>query len=113
MLVALAYKILTTEQFIRLQRGQALNIPADMADGFVHLSTAEQVSETARRHFAGETDLVIAAVALSRLGDGLRWEVSRQGALFPHYYGQLGLAHVAAHAKLVWQDDAVVLPLPG
>lgn len=76
--------------------------PVDAADGFIHLSTAAQVRETAARHFAGQADLVLVAVRADALGPALRWEPSRGGALFPHVYGPLPLDAV------LW---AVPLPL--
>lgn len=74
--------------------GRTLGAPIDIADGYVHLSTAVQVTETAARHFGGESDLVLLALDSDRLGDGLRWEPSRGGALFPHLYRPLTLADV-------------------
>ncbi|MFN3971685.1 MAG: DUF952 domain-containing protein [Gemmobacter sp.] len=74
--------------------GQTQGAPVDLADGFIHLSTAAQVAETAARHFATESDLVLVAVEAGRLGDALRWEPSRGGALFPHLYRPLTLADV-------------------
>lgn len=68
--------------------------PVDIADGFIHFSTAEQVAETGRKHFAGQTDLVLVAVDPHALGDALRYEPSRGGALFPHLYGPLPLSAV-------------------
>ena len=65
--------------------------PVDLADGFIHFSTAEQVTETAARHFAGQDDLVLVAVDAAALGPALRNEPSRGGALFPHLYGALPL----------------------
>ena len=67
---------------------------ADARDGFIHFSTAAQVQETAARHFAGQSDLLLVAVAAERLGDALRWEPSRGGALFPHLYAPLPLGAV-------------------
>jgi uncharacterized protein (DUF952 family) len=61
----------------------------DRADGFIHFSTADQAGETARRHFAGQADLVVLEVEADDLGQALRWEPSRGGALFPHLYGAL------------------------
>lgn len=75
--------------------------PVDLADGFIHFSTAGQARETAARHFAGQDGLVLVAVDADRLGEALRYEVSRGGALFPHLYAPLDLAAV------VW-----VKPLP-
>ena len=68
--------------------------PVDLADGYIHFSTAEQAAETAARHFAGKTDLVLVAVEAATLGVGLRHEPSRGGALFPHLYGKLPLTAV-------------------
>ena len=63
----------------------------DTADGFLHFSTAGQIVESAARHRAGQSGLVLLAVDADRLGDALRWETSRSGALFPHLYGGLPL----------------------
>src|SRR5918996_811758 len=60
-------------------------------DGFIHFFPAEQAAETAARHFAGERDLVLLTVEVAQLGDRLKWESSRGGALFPHLYGELPL----------------------
>ncbi len=68
--------------------------PVDLADGYIHFSAAAQVAETAARHFAGQHDLLLVAVAADRLGPALKWEPSRGGALFPHLYGTLPLAAV-------------------
>ena len=68
--------------------------PVDRADGYIHFSTAEQVSETAARHFAGRADLLLVAVDAEALGPALRYEPSRGGALFPHLYGTLPLSAV-------------------
>jgi uncharacterized protein (DUF952 family) len=104
----IAYKILTTPQFAALRAGNFTGAPADLADGYIHLSTASQVTETVAKHFAGQTGLMIAAVALGSLGDSLRWEVSRGGALFPHFYGTLRWEHVTAHGELGWDLDGTV-----
>lgn len=61
----------------------------DLIDGFIHFSTAAQAQETAAKHFAGQPDLVIVGFDAADLGDGLRWEPSRNADLFPHLYGVL------------------------
>jgi uncharacterized protein (DUF952 family) len=66
----------------------------DHTDSFIHFSTAEQVRETAAKHFAGTADLVLVAIEAETLGTALKWEPSRGGALFPHLYGDLPLAAV-------------------
>ena len=66
----------------------------DRADGYIHISTAAQVAETAAKWFAGRDDLVLAAIDADALGDALRWEPSRGGALFPHLYAPLSFSVV-------------------
>ncbi|TAK48518.1 MAG: DUF952 domain-containing protein [Xanthobacteraceae bacterium] len=68
----------------------------DRRDGYIHFSTAAQVAETARRHFAGQAALFLVAVDGGSLGNALRWEASRGGELFPHLYGELDLGAVVA-----------------
>jgi uncharacterized protein (DUF952 family) len=87
------------------QQGRFTGAPVDLADGFIHFSTAQQVRETARRHFAGKGDLVLVAVDPQALGERLRFEPSRGGALFPHLYGDLVLAAVSAVAELPLDAD--------
>ena len=67
---------------------------ADARDGFIHFSTAAQLAETAAKHFANETDLLLVAVDADALGPSLKWEPSRCGALFPHLYATLPLSAV-------------------
>jgi uncharacterized protein (DUF952 family) len=69
--------------------GEFAGAPVDLADGYIHFSTADQVAETAAKHFADQRDLVLVAVAANALGPALKWEPSRGGALFPHLYGKL------------------------
>ncbi|HEX7782088.1 MAG TPA: DUF952 domain-containing protein [Sphingobium sp.] len=96
-----AYKVLTKEQFAALRAdGTFAGSPADLADGYVHMSTRAQTVETVEKHFAGQDDLVLAMVDLSALGGKVKWEESRGGQLFPHLYGDLPLAAVTTHAKL-------------
>jgi len=74
--------------------GEFAGAPVDLADGYIHLSAADQVEETAAKHFVGQRDLVLVAVAADALGAALKWEPSRGGALFPHLYGLLPLSAV-------------------
>lgn len=66
----------------------------DLADGYIHFSTEAQVGETASRHFAGETDLVLVAVDSKKIESELKWEAARSGDLFPHLYEPLDLSAV-------------------
>jgi uncharacterized protein (DUF952 family) len=84
------YKICRADEWREAERqGVYAGAPIDRQDGYIHFSTAEQVAETAARHFAGMNDLVLVAIAAEPLGQALRWEPSRGGALFPHLYGAL------------------------
>lgn len=77
----------------------------DLADGYVHFSTAEQARETAAKHFAGRDGLVLVAIPAAALGSALRWEPSRGGALFPHLYGPLDPALADAVVDLPLGPD--------
>ena len=81
--------------------------PVDLADGFIHFSTAGQARETAAKHFAGQEGLLLVAVDAAALGAALRWEPSRGGALFPHLYGPLPLDAVRSVAPLPLGPDGV------
>ncbi|MEM9851140.1 MAG: DUF952 domain-containing protein, partial [Pseudomonadota bacterium] len=88
------YKIFHAPEWDAMQTaGQTDGAPVDLADGFVHFSTAEQVKETASRHFAGASDLVLVAANPATMGDALRWEASRGGAEFPHLYAPFAMVH--------------------
>ncbi len=93
--MSLIFKILPRSEWAAAEaQGRFAGSGIDLADGFIHFSSADQKDETLRLHFAGRTDLVLVAVEAEALGDPLKWEASRGGALFPHLYGPLpvGLA---------------------
>lgn len=95
----LIYKIVPAQLWREAEAiGSFVGAPVDLADGFIHFSTAEQLRDTAQKHFAGQADLLLVAVDPAKLGsalDDLRYEPSRGGALFPHLYVPLPLAAVA------------------
>jgi uncharacterized protein (DUF952 family) len=91
-----AYKVLTAQQWSALNAGTFAGAPIDQVDGYIHLSTAEQLTETVDKHFTGQSDLIIAAVDLDALAGAIRWEPSRHGQLFPHLYAPLRREHVRA-----------------
>jgi uncharacterized protein (DUF952 family) len=82
--------------------------PVDVRDGFIHFSTAEQLRETAARHFAGVEDLLLVAVSADHLD--ITWEPSRGGALFPHLYTSLPIATVLWVREVPLIDGAHVFP---
>ena len=87
------YKILPREMWeAAVATGHFHGTAVDVADGFIHFSTAAQVRETAAKHFAGLSDLLLVAVPAPTLGHAIKWEPSRGGDLFPHLYGPLPVA---------------------
>ncbi len=104
------YKILRAEEWRDLREtGATDGAPIDVSDGFIHFSTADQVAETAARHFAGETGLQLLAYRADAL-EWLEWEPSRGGALFPHLYAPLRLDQMRWHAPLPLVDGVHQLP---
>jgi len=86
----LIYKIVPVALWRAAERAGVFHgAPVDRRDGYIHLSTAAQVRETASRHFSGQVDLLLVAYDGADLGTALKWEPSRGGALFPHFYGTL------------------------
>jgi uncharacterized protein (DUF952 family) len=111
----IAYKVLTADQLATLEHhGAFAGAPADLADGYIHMSTAAQLDETVTKHFAGQANLTIAAVDLAAFGEAVRWEPSRGGQLFPHLYGRLTLDALIAYGPLEREDDGRIrLPTAG
>ncbi len=93
--IMLIYKIFRAPEWAALQaQGETLGAPIDLADGFVHFSTAQQAAETAARHFRGVQGLILLALDSDAMGTALKWEISRGGARFPHLYRALRLDEV-------------------
>ncbi len=107
----LIYKIFRRPEWeILVTEGQTEGAPVDLADGFIHFSTAEQATETAAKHFAGAEDLILAAVDAEALGEALKWEPSRGGALFPHLYRRLDQSEIVWHRDLPLGPDGHEFP---
>ena len=97
----IVYKICQREAWARaVEAGVFSGASGDLADGYIHLSSAGQAAETAAKHFAGRDDLLLIAVDAGRLEHDLKWEPSRGGALFPHLYGSLAMNAVLSAAPL-------------
>ncbi|MEL6219138.1 MAG: DUF952 domain-containing protein [Pseudomonadota bacterium] len=106
----LIYKVLTPPQYEDLQlHGEIPGAPVDIADGFVHFSTAEQLAETLAKHFAGQPDLWLLALdsEAEDVAAALEWEPSRGGALFPHLYAALRLSDVVSEQQIAAGPDGV------
>ncbi|MGH1464967.1 MAG: DUF952 domain-containing protein [Cognatishimia sp.] len=108
----LIFKIFKAEEWAALQtKGETLGAPIDLADGFVHFSTATQVAETAAKHFAGQDGLWLLVLEADDLGDALKWEVSRGGDKFPHLYRALTLDEVLWAKPLPLVDGTHAFPM--
>jgi uncharacterized protein (DUF952 family) len=105
------YKIMSRQQWENaVLRGIYEGSEVDARDGFIHLSATHQARETAQRHFAGQPDLVLVSVQGNGLGESLKWEASRDGALFPHIYGPLPLSAVVSVVALPLVDGMHQFP---
>lgn len=104
-----AYKLVSRDEWTSaLAAGTYGGSAVDLADGYIHMSTAAQLAETARRHYAGRDDLVLVEVALSALGQALKWEPSRGGGLFPHLYAPLSTSFALKERRLSVDADGVM-----
>lgn len=96
MTTRMIYKICPKEAWdTARETGSFTGMPVDLEDGYIHFSSADQVAETAAKHFGGQDGLVLVAVDEERLGDALKWEPSRGGDLFPHLYGDFPVSLAA------------------
>jgi len=100
MTASTAFKVLTQQQWADFERERVFRgAPIDIIDGYIHLSTGEQIDSTIAKHFAGQSPLMIAEVDLLLLGDAIRWEPARGGDLFPHLYAELPIHAVVSLQK--------------
>ena len=110
--MSLVFKIVSAAEWKEATSAGAFQGSAiDLKDGFIHLSAAAQLAETAARHFAGRDGLVLVAFDDTALAN-LKWEASRGGALFPHVHGVLPAAKALWVSELPWADGAHQFP-PG
>jgi uncharacterized protein (DUF952 family) len=106
--VDLIYKIVPADLWREAEKNGAFaGAPVDRRDGFIHFSTAAQVRATAAKHFAGQDDLLLVGVDPLKLGEDLRFEPSRDGALFPHLYAPLEIAAASLVRPLPLDADGV------
>lgn len=102
----MAFKLIdATEWTAALGEGRYDGSAVDRADGYIHMSTAAQLTETARRHYAGRSGLVLLSVTTGDLGEALMWEPSRGGDLFPHLYAPLPATAVSSVRALIVTGD--------
>ena len=105
----IVYKIMSATELNQMRRdGVFRGSPADITDGYVHLSTGSQLAATLDKHYSGVDGLMLAAVDVSLLGDTVRWEPARGGQLFPHIYGPLPIGAVVLVAPVERASDGTV-----
>jgi uncharacterized protein (DUF952 family) len=95
------YKVLTAGQYAAAKAGGPVEAPIDVADGYVHFSTATQIQGTLSKWFKGQMDCALLAFDADDFGAELKWEKARDGDLFPHVYGRIS----ASQAVAIWQLD--------
>lgn len=83
------YKILSAADWALAEQLGYTRTALDEGDGYVHLSTREQVAETLGLHYAGHKDVRLLEYIVEEMGVPIRWEESRGGQLFPHLYSTL------------------------
>lgn len=107
----LIYKVFRADEWAELRdNGTTRGAPIDLADGYVHFSTGVQVRETVEKYFAGADGLMLLALDSDALGDELKWEPSRGGALFPHLYRVLSMDDVLWHKDLPLGPEGHIFP---
>jgi uncharacterized protein (DUF952 family) len=107
--VTIYHMCLRPEWELAVQSGIYMGSSQDRADGFIHFSTAAQLPESARKHRAGQRNLLLLTVDTQALGESVRWETSRGGALFPHLYGALPISAVRSVVDLLLGPDGMPL----
>ena len=105
------YKILLGPEWAALDaKGQTFGAPIDLADGYIHFSTAAQAGETAAKYFSGVDGLMLVAFETDQLGDAIKWEASRGGDLFPHLYRALLRSEALWAKPLPFENGAHLFP---
>ena len=100
------YKVIDKDVWAAAKaEGEFAGAGIDIKDGYIHLSSADQVVQTVQKHFAGQNNLLLLSVATAGMGDDLKWEKSRNDQLFPHLYRPLRVADVTAEETLMMNDD--------
>ncbi len=111
--MTLIYKIFRPAEWDYLQaKGQTDGAPIDVADGYIHFSTAETLQGTLDKWFTDAGSLIIAEYEADSLGPHLIWEPARDGALFPHLYGPLQNTHTLRHWPVEPDAKGRYQPLP-
>jgi len=110
---SLIFKVVSAQEWsVATEQGKFLGAAIDLTDGYIHFSTADQLRQTVEKHFAGQPNLLLVSVDANRLGDKLKWEPSRGGALFPHLYAPLLMECVVTCAEMpIGEDGKHVIPI--
>lgn len=99
------YKILDQVAAQRSERDGRVETALDVADGYVHLSTAVQLQGTLERYYTGSMEVLLLEYSINDIADRLKWEPSRNGDLFPHYYGTLQWALATRRWRLACSSN--------
>ena len=97
------YRLATPQEWEQTQiTGYAPLRDIDVKDGYLHLSTRDQVLETANLYFADVPSVLVMEIPAAPLGDALKYELApKRGELFPHLYARLEKDKVSQVITLV------------
>ena len=105
------YKILRQDEFLALEtEGKTCGSREDIADGYIHFSTKEQIPETLSKHYSLERKLVLMAVKIEDISENLKWEKSRSNQIFPHLYAKLDFNSAMWFSPIELDEDRYILP---
>ena len=94
-----------------LEAGVYTGSKDDKRDGYIHFSTHEQVAGTLNKFFAGQSGLVLIKVEAATLAEKLKWEPSRNDALFPHLYGNLAISKEMPVEEIILRQNGHIVPV--
>ena len=107
------YKILVRDAWDDACRSGVYHGSADdLRDGFIHLSSRAQLSGTLAKYFLGQNNLLLISFDSSDLGGKLKWEASRGGKFFPHFYGPLPTILARSVREIAIDSEGIPFP-PG
>ena len=105
------YKILSAADWEVAQTLGYTKTALDEGDGYVHLSTRDQVAETLQLHYPQSENVRLLEYIVEEMSGPIRWEESRGGQLFPHLYSTLRLDAAKRSWTLALDADGIpILP---
>lgn len=105
------YKVLRLDQWATFKVDDVFTgSPVDIQDGYIHMSCAAQLKETLDKWYSDQKQVALLQIEAAVIEADLKYEVSRGGAEFPHFFAELPMSSV----RKVWlvSPDGAVYSLP-